>query len=191
MCQSHAMTPPPSNGVRLSPLRRRKPVPSSLSHKHHLHIRWCCTDWLRPPRISATSHPDPVPKSGHGNDRVWKAIKPAFGLSTLPTLFGNPFRIPTLPRPRRRVRFRSKGKASHTLNSSPHLRKGLVTDVPDPMCKGCSGTLTCGRLASKSSRQPSAFSFGVSVFSFCAKAKSEARNTLRGKGATHFFMQAA
>jgi hypothetical protein len=38
-------------------------------------------------------------KAGHGNDRVWKAMKP---LPTLPTLFGNPFGIPTLPRPRRR-----------------------------------------------------------------------------------------
>ena len=30
---------------------------------------------------------------------------------------------------------------SHNLNSSPQLRKGLVTDVPGPMCNGCSGTL--------------------------------------------------
>jgi hypothetical protein len=30
---------------------------------------------------------------------------------------------------------------SHNLNSSPELRKGLVTDVPGPMCNGCSGTL--------------------------------------------------
>jgi hypothetical protein len=30
----------------VSPLRRRKAIPSSLSHKHHLHIRWCCIDPL-------------------------------------------------------------------------------------------------------------------------------------------------
>src|SRR5580704_11809828 len=35
----------------VSLLRRRKTVPSSLSHKHHLHIRWCCIDRLRPPRL--------------------------------------------------------------------------------------------------------------------------------------------
>ena len=32
---------------------------------------------------------------------------------------------------------------SNNLNSSPQLCKGLVTDVPSPMCNGCSGTLTC------------------------------------------------
>ncbi|RZU39391.1 hypothetical protein BDD14_0771 [Edaphobacter modestus] len=61
---------------------------------------------------------------------------------TLPTLFGNPFRIPTLPRPRRRVRcLGATAKTSHNLNSCPQLRKGLVTDVPGPMCNGCPGTL--------------------------------------------------
>ena len=66
---------------------------------------------------------------------------------TLPTLFGNPFRIPTLPRPRRRVRcLGATAKTSHNLNSSPQLRKGLVTDVPGPMCNGCSGTLTLSRI---------------------------------------------
>src|SRR5271156_5356278 len=39
----------------VSPLRRRKPVPSSLSHNHHLHIRWGCIDRLRPPRFPGTS----------------------------------------------------------------------------------------------------------------------------------------
>jgi hypothetical protein len=38
-------------------------------------------------------------KAGHGNDGVWKAIKSR--RPTLPTLFGNPFGIPTFPRPRR------------------------------------------------------------------------------------------
>jgi hypothetical protein len=67
---------------------------------------------------------------------------------TLPTLFGNPFRIPTLPRPRRRVRcLGATAKTSHNLNSSPQLRKGLVTDVPGPMCNGCSGTLTSPTIA--------------------------------------------
>jgi uncharacterized protein YecT (DUF1311 family) len=27
----------------------------TLSHNHHLHIRWCCIDRLRPPRFSATT----------------------------------------------------------------------------------------------------------------------------------------
>src|SRR5277367_39492 len=35
-------------------LRRRKPVLSALSHNHHLHIRWCCIDQLRPPNISGS-----------------------------------------------------------------------------------------------------------------------------------------
>jgi len=33
-------------------------------------------------------------------------------------------------------------KTSHNRNSSPQLRKGLVTDVPGPKCNGCSGTLS-------------------------------------------------
>ena len=40
-----------------------------------------CRSSLKTPAISATSHSDPAPKAGHGNDRVWKgwkAIKPAF-----------------------------------------------------------------------------------------------------------------
>src|ERR1700678_2494272 len=36
-------------------LRRRKPVPPALSHNHHLHIRWCYIDRLRPPDFSGTS----------------------------------------------------------------------------------------------------------------------------------------
>src|SRR5271155_1760952 len=36
----------------VSPLRRRKPVPSSLSHNHHLHIRWGCIDRLSRPTVS-------------------------------------------------------------------------------------------------------------------------------------------
>src|SRR5258707_7255834 len=64
------------------------------------------------------------------------------GFPPLPTLFGNPFRIPTLPRPRRRVRcLGATAKTSHNLNSSPQLRKGLVTHVPGPKCNECSGTL--------------------------------------------------
>jgi hypothetical protein len=35
-------------------LRRRKPVPSALSHNHHLHIRWCCIDQLSAPRFRGT-----------------------------------------------------------------------------------------------------------------------------------------
>jgi hypothetical protein len=74
--------------------------------------------------------------------------KPYSRLPTLPTLFGNPFRIPTLLRPRRRVRcLGATAKTSHNLNSSPQLRKGLVTDVPGPMCNGCSGTLASPTIA--------------------------------------------
>jgi|SRR5271166_4346847 len=39
----------------VSPLRRGKPVPSTLSHRHHLHIRWCCIHRLRPPGVSVSS----------------------------------------------------------------------------------------------------------------------------------------
>src|SRR5271170_862341 len=39
----------------VSPLPRSKPVPSALSHNHHLHIRWCCSDRLRPPEFSGRS----------------------------------------------------------------------------------------------------------------------------------------
>src|SRR5260370_34854097 len=63
-------------------------------------------------------------------------------LTTFPTPFENPLRIPTLPPPRRRVRcLGATAKTSRNLNSSPQLRKGLVTDVPRPKCNGCSGTL--------------------------------------------------
>ena len=66
--------------------------------------------------------------------------KPAFHPSH--TLW-NPFSIPTLPRPRRRVGcLAATAKTSNNLNSSPQLRKGLVTDVPGPKCNGCPGTLT-------------------------------------------------
>src|SRR6185437_14572471 len=44
-------------------------------------------------------------------------------------------------------------------------------------------------LPSKSSRQPSAFSFGVSVFGFCAKARETARDTLRATRAYAFFIR--
>jgi hypothetical protein len=40
-------------------------------------------------------------KAGNGNDRGWKGWKAMKPLPALPTLFGNPFAIPTFPRPRR------------------------------------------------------------------------------------------
>src|SRR5258708_3915081 len=65
------------------------------------------------------------------------------GFPPFPHSLEIPSRFPTLPRPRRRVRcLGATAKASHNLNSSPQLRKGLVTDVPGPMCNGCSGTLS-------------------------------------------------
>src|SRR5216683_6354181 len=56
---------------------------------------------------------------------------------TLPTLFGNPFRIPTFPRPRL-LDICLLG----LLNSSHCLRKGFVTDVSGPQRNACPGTLT-------------------------------------------------
>jgi hypothetical protein len=65
------------------------------------------------------------------------------GLSTLPTLFGNPFGIPTFLRPLRPVRYlETIVKTSPRPNLNPYQRKGLVTDAPGPRCNGCSGTLT-------------------------------------------------
>jgi hypothetical protein len=66
-----------------------------------------------------------------------KGGKPKCRLPTLPTLFGNPFGIPTFPRPRR---------LAICLFVLPQLdhrqRKGLVTDVSGPQRNACSGTLT-------------------------------------------------
>ena len=41
----------------VSPLCCKKTILSSLSHKHHLHIRWCCIDLLRSPAISVYTTP--------------------------------------------------------------------------------------------------------------------------------------
>jgi hypothetical protein len=60
--------------------------------------------------------------------------KPRSRLSTLPTLLGNPYGIPTFPLPRRGDQY-LKGP-----------RKGLVTDVSGPQRNACPGTLNC-RLA--------------------------------------------
>jgi hypothetical protein len=59
-------------------------------------------------------------------------------LPTLPTLFGNPFGIPTFPRPRRLEIY----VFSCPLNWKPCYCKGLVTDVSGPQRNACPGTLT-------------------------------------------------
>ena len=66
--------------------------------------------------------------------------KPLSRLPTLPTLFGNPFGIPTFPRPPR-----LDYVFSFLLNSSHSHRKGLVTDVSGPQRNACPGTLTANR----------------------------------------------
>ena len=63
--------------------------------------------------------------------------KPYSRFPTLPTLFGNPFGIPTFPRPRRR----DIGLVV-LLNSDHRHRNGLVTDVLGPQRNVCPGTLT-------------------------------------------------
>ena len=70
-----------------------------------------------------------------------KGGKPRSRLPTLSTLFGNPFGIPTFPRPRR-----LDICLLMPLNSNHRHRKGLVTDVSGPQRNACPGTLTSGRL---------------------------------------------
>jgi hypothetical protein len=65
------------------------------------------------------------------------------GQTVIPATLEIPSRIPTLPRPRRRLGvWEQYQRSSHNLNSRSQLRKRLVTDIPGPMCNGCSGTLT-------------------------------------------------
>jgi len=66
--------------------------------------------------------------------------KPRSRLSTLPTLFGNPFGITTFPRPRLLAYF--KVRKHERQNPRQLVLKGVVTEVFGPMCNGCSGTLT-------------------------------------------------
>jgi hypothetical protein len=44
---------PESLPLRATSIDDRETIPSSLSPKHHLHIRWCCIDRLSPPDYSA------------------------------------------------------------------------------------------------------------------------------------------
>ena len=67
-----------------------------------------------------------------------KGGKPRCRLPTLPTLFGNPFGIPTFPRPRR---LDICLLVPHSTRTISH-RKGLVTDVSGPQRNACPGTLT-------------------------------------------------
>ena len=57
---------------------------------------------------------------------------------TLSTLFGNPFGIPTFPRPRRL----DINVFSCPFGPNHRHREGLVTDVSGPQRNACSGTLT-------------------------------------------------
>jgi hypothetical protein len=66
--------------------------------------------------------------------------KPRSRLSTLTTLFGNPFGITTFPRPRLLAYFKVQE------HERPNLRsldlKGVVMEVLGPKCNERSGTLT-------------------------------------------------
>jgi hypothetical protein len=82
-----------------------------------------------------------VSKAGHGNDRVWKAEKPAFHPSHtlwkslwdshIPTTSTAGIYLKTVRKHSSRVKFKASTAA-----------KGLVTDVPGPKCNGRSGTLS-------------------------------------------------
>src|SRR5271170_4595433 len=65
-------------------LLRRKPVPSALSHNHHLHIRWCCIDRLRPPDFSGSSRvasgmPVILPQPTKAHQRAWQSLSERVG----------------------------------------------------------------------------------------------------------------
>ena len=66
--------------------------------------------------------------------------KPRSRLSTLPTLFGNPFGIATFPRPRLLAYF--KAQKQERPNPKPLDLKGVVMEVLGPKCNGRSSTLT-------------------------------------------------
>jgi hypothetical protein len=66
--------------------------------------------------------------------------KPRSRLSTIPTLFGNPFGITTFPPPR--LLAYSKVQEHERPNRRPLDLKGVVTEVLGPKCNERSSTLT-------------------------------------------------
>jgi hypothetical protein len=68
-----------------------------------------------------------------------KGGKPRSRLSTLPTLFGNPFGVNTFPRPRLLAYF--KVQEHERPNPRPLDLKGVVTEVLGPKCNERSSTL--------------------------------------------------
>jgi hypothetical protein len=78
-------------------------------------------------------------KAGHGNDRVWKAWKAMKPASHPFHTLWKSLRIPTFPRPRRRVCYlEAKTRTSKTKSKSA---QGAVTNVPGPKRNACPGTL--------------------------------------------------
>ena len=85
-------------------------------------------------------HPQTVEHARHTMTEYGKHGKPRCRLSTLPTLFGNPFGITTFPRPRLLAYF--KVQEQERPNPRPLDLEGVVTEVLGPKCNEGSSTLT-------------------------------------------------
>jgi hypothetical protein len=79
------------------------------------------------------------PKQAMEMTEYGKRGKPRIRLSTLPTLFGNPFGITTFPRPRLLAFF--KVQEQERPNARPLDFKGVVMEVLGPKCNERSSTL--------------------------------------------------
>jgi len=121
----------PFRGESVRLLNECEIVKALIDNNHHEHF------------LASTAHcagrteRRPGEKQAMEMTEYGKHGKPRSRLPTLPTLFGNPFGIPTFPRPRR-----LGSCLLVTLKSKSSRRKGLVTDVQGPQRNACPGTLT-------------------------------------------------
>src|ERR1700722_17863370 len=81
-----------------------------------------------------------VSKAGHGNDKAWKAKKPAFHPSHTLWKSLRDYHIPTASTAGISAYLKMQNKERP--NPRPLDHNGVVMEVAGPKCNGCSGTLT-------------------------------------------------